>query len=51
MHGLVLAGSDDRLTPPSRARRIAAALPGPSDVAELPRTGHMAPLERPTEVN
>jgi pimeloyl-ACP methyl ester carboxylesterase len=48
---LVLVGSDDRLTPPSHARRIAAALPGPSDVVELPRTGHMAPLERPAEVN
>jgi pimeloyl-ACP methyl ester carboxylesterase len=48
---LVLAGSDDRLTPPSHAHRIAAALPGPTEVAELPRTGHMAPLERPSEVN
>jgi pimeloyl-ACP methyl ester carboxylesterase len=48
---LVLAGSQDRLTPPSHARRIAAALPGPTDVVELPLTGHMAPLERPAEVN
>jgi pimeloyl-ACP methyl ester carboxylesterase len=48
---LVLAGSDDRLTPPSHAHRIAAALPGPTDVSELPRTGHMAPLERPSEVS
>jgi pimeloyl-ACP methyl ester carboxylesterase len=47
----ILAGSEDRLTPPSHAHRIAAALPGPTDVAELPRTGHMAPLERPSEVN
>jgi pimeloyl-ACP methyl ester carboxylesterase len=48
---LVLAGSNDRLTPPAHARRIAAALPGPADVVELPLTGHMAPLERPAEVN
>lgn len=48
---LVIAGSQDRLTPPSHARRIAAALPGPVDVVELPLTGHMAPLERPAEVN
>jgi pimeloyl-ACP methyl ester carboxylesterase len=48
---LVLAGSQDRLTPPAHARRIAAALPNPAEVVELPRTGHMAPLERPAEVN
>lgn len=48
---LVLAGSEDRLTPPSHARRIAAALPHPIELIELPRTGHMAPLERPVEVS
>ncbi len=48
---LVLAGSRDRLTPPSHARRIAAELPGPAEVVELPLSGHMAPLERPAEVN
>jgi pimeloyl-ACP methyl ester carboxylesterase len=48
---LVLAGSQDRLTPPSHARRIAAALPAPAEVVELTLTGHMAPLERPAEVN
>jgi pimeloyl-ACP methyl ester carboxylesterase len=48
---LVLAGSRDRLTPPSHARRIAAALPAPAEVVELPLTGHMAPLERPAEVS
>lgn len=48
---LVLAGSRDRLTPPSHARRIAAALPEPVSVVELPLSGHMAPLERPDEVN
>lgn len=48
---LVLAGTRDRLTPPSHARRIAAALPEPTDVIELPLSGHMAPLERPAEVS
>jgi pimeloyl-ACP methyl ester carboxylesterase len=48
---LVLAGRRDRLTPPSHARRIAAELPAPADVVELPLSGHMAPLERPGEVN
>lgn len=48
---LVLAGSRDRLTPPSHAYRIAAALPQKANVVELPLTGHMAPLERPGEVN
>jgi pimeloyl-ACP methyl ester carboxylesterase len=48
---LVLAGSRDRLTPPSHARRIAAELPLPTEVVELPLSGHMAPLERPAEVN
>ena len=48
---LVLAGSVDRLTPPTHAARIAAALPGPVELVELPATGHMAPLERPDEVN
>jgi pimeloyl-ACP methyl ester carboxylesterase len=47
---LVVAGSQDRLTPPAHARRIAAALPE-AEVVELPRTGHMAPLERPAEVS
>jgi pimeloyl-ACP methyl ester carboxylesterase len=48
---LVLAGGRDRLTPPSHARRIAAELPEPAQVVELPLSGHMAPLERPAEVN
>ena len=48
---LVLAGSRDRLTPPAHARRIAAALPEPVRVVELPLCGHMAPLERPRELD
>ena len=46
----VLAGANDRLTPPAHARRIAEYLPQPAAVVELPDTGHMAPLERPREV-
>jgi pimeloyl-ACP methyl ester carboxylesterase len=47
---LVLAGENDRLTPPSHARRIAAELPRLHRLVILPETGHMGPLERPREV-
>ncbi|MGO9956309.1 MAG: alpha/beta fold hydrolase [Solirubrobacteraceae bacterium] len=47
---LVVTGTDDRLTPPAHARRIARELPHLSELVELPRTGHMSPLERPREV-
>jgi pimeloyl-ACP methyl ester carboxylesterase len=47
---LVMAGEDDRLTPPSHARRIAAGLPNLQALIELPDTGHMGPLERPSDV-
>jgi pimeloyl-ACP methyl ester carboxylesterase len=46
---LVMAGADDRLTPPSHARQIAAALPNLTALIILPETGHMGPLERPEE--
>jgi pimeloyl-ACP methyl ester carboxylesterase len=46
---LVIAGERDRLTPPVHARRMVEELPAAGYV-ELPRTGHMAPLERPAEV-
>lgn len=48
---IVLAGEKDRLTPPSHARRIAEMLPQLERLIILPDTGHMAPLERPREVN
>jgi pimeloyl-ACP methyl ester carboxylesterase len=48
---IVLAGENDRLTPPSHARRIAEMLPQLERLIILPETGHMAPLERPREVN
>lgn len=46
----VIAGESDRLTPPSHARRIAESLPQLEQLVILPRTGHMAPLERPHDV-
>jgi pimeloyl-ACP methyl ester carboxylesterase len=46
----VIAGEDDRLTPPSHARRIANMVPRLERLTVLPDTGHMAPLERPAEL-
>ncbi|MFG2818347.1 alpha/beta fold hydrolase [Kitasatospora sp. NPDC048365] len=46
----VVVGTHDRLTPPVLARRIAAALPDPQGLLELPGTGHMSPVERPTDI-
>ncbi len=48
---LVVAGEDDRLTPPSHARRIAEMVPVLHKLVVLERTGHMGPLERPQEVS
>jgi pimeloyl-ACP methyl ester carboxylesterase len=48
---LVIGGEDDRLTPPSHARKIADMLPNLDRLIVLPETGHMAPLERPAEVS
>ena len=42
----VIAGENDRLTPPSHARRIAEMLPVLEQLIVLEDTGHMAPLER-----
>jgi pimeloyl-ACP methyl ester carboxylesterase len=47
---LVLAGSEDRLTPPVHARGLARTLPNCAGMIELDRTGHMAPLERDADV-
>jgi len=47
---LVVVGVADRLTPPTDARIIAAAVPG-SQLLELERAGHCAMLERPEAVN
>src|SRR5207248_6100178 len=48
---IVLGGEKDRLTPPSHAKRIAEALPQLVRLTVLEQTGHMAPLERPEQVN
>ena len=48
---LVVAGELDRLTPPKHAHQMAAALPDVLDVIEIPRSGHMSPVEFPDEVN
>lgn len=47
---LVVCGEDDRTTPPSRSRRIAAGIPG-ARLALLGRCGHMTALEQPERVN
>jgi pimeloyl-ACP methyl ester carboxylesterase len=47
---IVIAGENDRLTPPSHARRIAEMLPQLEGLTVLPDTGHMGPLERHREV-
>ncbi|MGX2995235.1 alpha/beta fold hydrolase [Streptomyces sp. JNUCC 64] len=46
----VLVGTDDRLTPPAHARRLAAALPHCTGLTELAGVGHMTPLEAPEAV-
>ncbi|HEY9437821.1 MAG TPA: alpha/beta fold hydrolase, partial [Streptomyces sp.] len=46
----VIAGRDDRLTPPVQARAIAAALPRCLGLTELTGTGHMTPVEAPEVV-
>jgi pimeloyl-ACP methyl ester carboxylesterase len=48
---LVIGGENDRLTPPSHARKIAEMVPNLDRLIVLPDTGHMAPLERPAEVS
>jgi pimeloyl-ACP methyl ester carboxylesterase len=48
---LIVAGAEDKLTPPSHAHRIAKALPQLERLIELPETGHMSPLERPAELS
>jgi len=46
----VLVGSADRLTPPAHASRIAGLLPRCEGLTQLPRIGHMTPLEAPEVV-
>ncbi|MYS23935.1 Pimeloyl-ACP methyl ester carboxylesterase [Streptomyces sp. DvalAA-14] len=46
----VLVGTADKLTPRVHARGIAAALPRPAGLTELPGLGHMTPIEDPRAV-
>jgi pimeloyl-ACP methyl ester carboxylesterase len=46
----VIAGTEDRLTPPVHARAIAAALPECLGLTELAGMGHMTPVEAPEAV-
>jgi pimeloyl-ACP methyl ester carboxylesterase len=46
---IVMGGENDRLTPPSHARRMASLLPELADLKVFPKTGHMGPLERADE--
>jgi len=48
---LVIAGELDRLTPPIHAHQMAEHLPDVLDVIEIPRSGHMSPVEFPERVN
>lgn len=45
----VVLGLDDRMTPPARARRIAAAV-GHARLVEVPDATHVLPIERPDVV-
>ncbi|MEA2293911.1 MAG: hypothetical protein QOE86_1550 [Solirubrobacteraceae bacterium] len=47
---LVVAGTDDKLTPPVHAHALAESLPDPLGVLELDGSGHMSPLERADEI-
>jgi 3-oxoadipate enol-lactonase len=47
---LVAVGEDDRVTSPSVAEEMAEALPD-ARFLRIPGAGHLAPLERPDEVN
>ncbi|MDQ0795871.1 alpha/beta fold hydrolase [Streptomyces sp. B1I3] len=46
----VIAGTEDRLTPPVLARAIEAALPQSLGLTELTGMGHMTPIEAPEAV-
>jgi pimeloyl-ACP methyl ester carboxylesterase len=48
---VVVAGGKDRLTPIWHARRMAATLPNLEQLLELPRSGHMTPVQSAAEVN
>lgn len=47
---LVAVGEEDTATPPFRAERIAAGIPG-ARLAQIPSAGHSPPIENPGAVN
>lgn len=47
---LVMAGAEDKETPPSYAQAIAARIPG-ANLSIIPGAGHIAPLEAPAAVS
>lgn len=47
---VVVGGGRDRLTPPPHVERMAATLPQLLERVELPRSGHMSPVEDPDAV-
>ncbi len=47
---LIVWGSEDRLVPPSYAKRFARAVGGFSEVREIAGAGHMAEIDRPDGV-
>ena len=47
---LVMVGERDRLLPPLHARKLASTLPEPTELVEIPRYGHMLPLEAHDDV-
>jgi pimeloyl-ACP methyl ester carboxylesterase len=46
---VVIAGERDRLSPPAHSRKLADALPELVELAVIPGSGHMTPLEMPDE--
>lgn len=48
---LVLAGSSDKVIPPSHSERIAEAVGSAARLVVIPGAGHMVPLTRADEVN
>jgi pimeloyl-ACP methyl ester carboxylesterase len=47
---LVVAGADDRVTPPEQARELARGVPG-ARLEVVPEAGHQAPLEQAARFN
>jgi pimeloyl-ACP methyl ester carboxylesterase len=45
---LVVVGSDDQVTPPSEAERLASEIPH-AELVVIPRSGHLSSLEQPDE--